>query len=69
MARYPKRPWTVEEDQLLRRLAEDNASTAVIAAKLKRTATAIRSRAKILKIPKKATLEKPPPNRAVGVPN
>jgi hypothetical protein len=53
MARYPKRPWTAEEDQLLRKLAEDNTSTAVIVAKLKRTATAVRSRVKILKIPKK----------------
>ena len=42
--------WTSEEDARLKSLIEDNASIHLIAAKLKRSVPAIRSRASILNI-------------------
>jgi hypothetical protein len=50
MAKNLKRPWTAKDDQLLRKLAEANASTALIAAKLMRSVMAVRAHASILKI-------------------
>jgi len=44
------RPWTPEEEDLLRGLIEGGASITLIAAKLKRTSTAIRGRASYLKV-------------------
>jgi len=51
MVKNLKRPWTEQENRLLRKLAEANASTTLIAAKLKRRTTAVRAHASILKIP------------------
>jgi hypothetical protein len=45
------RPWTLEDEARLRSLIADGTSIALVAAKLKRTITAIRGRAKILKLP------------------
>jgi hypothetical protein len=45
--------WTPEEDALLKSLIEANTSIHLIAAKLKRSVSAIRARASILHIPMK----------------
>ena len=47
-AKYPRKP---EEDQQLREMAGAGKSVVVIALKLKRTVTAVRARASILKLP------------------
>jgi hypothetical protein len=46
--RTAKRPWTPEEDNRLRRLLEEGTSTLLVAAKLKRTVTALKGRAAII---------------------
>jgi hypothetical protein len=43
-----KRPWTPAEESRLRILVEDGASVVLVAAKLKRTVTAIRGRASVI---------------------
>ena len=50
MRKNLKRPWTPEEDELLRKLAEANASPALMAAKLMRSMMAVRAHASVLKI-------------------
>jgi hypothetical protein len=46
--RTAKRPWTPGEDNRLRALLEEGTSTLLVAAKLKRTVTAIKGRAAII---------------------
>jgi hypothetical protein len=49
MIRYrAKRPWMPEEDNRLRTLLEEGASTVFVAAKLKRTVSAIKGRAHVI---------------------
>jgi hypothetical protein len=48
-ARNAKRPWKPEEDEQLRNMAEAGKSIFIIALKLKRTVSAVRGRASILK--------------------
>lgn len=48
-----KRPWTPEEEGRLRALVDSGVSLALVAVRLKRTITAIRGRASILKLPLK----------------
>jgi hypothetical protein len=43
-----KRPWAPEEDNRLRTLLEEGVSVLLISAKLKRTVSAIRGRAKLI---------------------
>jgi hypothetical protein len=50
-ARNAKRPWTPEEDEQLRKMAAAGKNIFVIALKLKRTVSAVRARASILKAP------------------
>ena len=44
------RPWTPKEDNRLRTLLEEGASTTLVAAKLKRTISAVRGRAAVIGI-------------------
>jgi hypothetical protein len=49
MIRYrAKRPWMPEEDNRLRTLLEEGSSTVLVAAKLKRTVSAIKGRAHVI---------------------
>jgi len=48
MNSYRKRPWTPEEESRLRTLVEESASALLVAAKIKRTVTAIRGRASVI---------------------
>jgi len=50
MLRNKKMGWTAEDDELLRRLAAQNMSRLLIAAKMKRSLDAIKRRATLLKI-------------------
>ena len=45
------RPWTPEDEKLLRELVEGGASVTLVAAKLNRTITAIQVRAKLMRLP------------------
>jgi len=59
------RPWTPKDDELLRKLAEANASTALIAAQLMRSVMAVRAHASILKISLRK-ISKRPANKATS---
>jgi hypothetical protein len=48
-----ERRWTPKEDELFRRLAEENVGTESIAAKLKRSVPALRARAYAIGLPLK----------------
>jgi len=50
MLRNKKQGWTAEDDEQLRRLAAQNVSRLLIAAKMKRSLDAIKRRATLLKI-------------------
>jgi hypothetical protein len=45
------RPWTPEDENLLRALVESGASVTLVAAKLNRSITAIQVRAKLMSLP------------------
>jgi hypothetical protein len=45
------RPWTPDDDKQLRTLLESGTSKTLVAAKLKRTVSAIEARVSIIKIP------------------
>jgi hypothetical protein len=50
-----RRPWTADEDALLRQLLEAGATFSLVAAKLKRTVGAVRSRATKLSVSSRQT--------------
>ncbi len=56
--RFATRPWTPEDDEILRSLALGGVDARVIGRQLNRTAVAVRSRARRLNIPLQKTARK-----------